>query len=280
MACTTIQTATPRIGRAAGLLGLAAFLAQGLGAVEPLRVAPGGVVRWPGQDVSGCAQQGESFEPIGGACWYAVDLLAPEGPLELERTRAGVKELRRVMVGDYPYPVQRLDVEERMVHLSDADLARVARENRRIAAAFQTRGPRRFELPLAAPLERMSGGSRFGARRYFNGEPRSPHSGADYKASTGTPVFAVARGEVVLAEEHFFAGKSVFIDHGDGLISMSFHLSAIAVEPGDTVERGQRVGAVGATGRVTGAHLHFALRWRGARVNPALLLANAEVPAL
>ncbi len=86
---------------------------------------------------------------------------------------------------------------------------------------------------------------------------------------------------MVLAEEHFFAGNSVFVDHGDGLISMSFHMSRIDVTAGETVRRGQRLGTVGATGRATGPHLHFGLRWHGARVDPALLLGDPDaVPAI
>ncbi len=93
---------------------------------------------------------------------------------------------------------------------------------------------------------------------------------------TGTPVLAVADGRVVLAEEHYFAGKSVYVDHGGGLLSMSFHLSEILVEEGSEVKRGQPLGEVGATGRVTGPHLHFGLRWHGARVDPERLIGTVE----
>ena len=110
----------------------------------------------------------------------------------------------------------------------------------------------------------------------INGEPRNPHTGVDYAADAGTAVLAVAGGSVVLAEEHFFAGKSVFIDHGNGLISMYFHLSEIGVQKGQAVELGQSVGKVGATGRATGPHLHFGLRWHGSKVDPAVLLGPPE----
>ena len=199
--------------------------------------------------------------------------------MRLARTRHGRSEHIEVSLDPYPYPEQHLEVEERMVHLNEADLARVERENQQIALVFAARGPRLFDLPLGAPLERLSAGSRFGARRFFNGEPRSPHGGADYQARSGTPVLAAAAGRVVLAEEHFFAGQSVYLDHGDGLISMYFHLSEIAVEEGRSVERGERIGSAGATGRATGPHLHFGLRWRGARIDPAMLLGKA-VPTI
>ncbi|MEM1250263.1 MAG: M23 family metallopeptidase, partial [Acidobacteriota bacterium] len=134
-----------------------------------------------------------------------------------------------------------------------------------------------FQLPLAQPLERLPRGGRFGARRIINGEPRSPHTGADYAANQGTPVLAAADGVVRLAEEHFFGGNSVFLDHGDGLITMYLHLHEIFVDPGESVTRGSVIGTVGSTGRSTGPHLHFGIRWRGARVDPAFLLQPERI---
>lgn len=189
----------------------------------------------------------------------------------MRRSTGGVAA-RLVRVGDYPYPVQELEVEEKYVAPPADQLERIERERRAVAALFRLESPRRFELPLAPPLAALPAGGRFGARRVFNGQARSPHSGADYRATRGTPVLAVAPGRVVLADEHYFAGKSVFVDHGDGLVSMSFHLSEFEVEPGSEVQGGDRLGRVGATGRVTGPHLHFGLRWHGARVDPGLLL--------
>ena len=177
-------------------------------------------------------------------------------------------------VGEYPYPVQHITLQDDShVDLSPEDLARAGRESARIDALWDLDTPRRFTLPLAPPLAHLPAGGRFGSRRVFNGEPRNPHTGADYAAAAGTPVMAVAAGRVVLAEEYFFSGNSVFIDHGDGLISMYFHLSGIAVSAGESVERGEVIGLVGATGRATGPHLHVGLRWHGARIDPAQLLA-------
>jgi murein DD-endopeptidase MepM/ murein hydrolase activator NlpD len=125
----------------------------------------------------------------------------------------------------------------------------------------------------------MRGGRSFGARRFFNDQPRSPHSGIDLRAAAGTPVHAVGAGTVVLAAEHFFGGNSVYIDHGGGLISVSMHLSRMLVKQGERVTPGQVIGEVGATGRVTGPHLHFGVRWHGARVDPGLLLGPvAAIP--
>ncbi len=255
--------------------------AEAAGAPAALTAAPGTVVRWPGAGIERCGMGGEEWVPIAGACWYAIDLLTPPGPLELSRRREGGREKAVVTVGKYPYETQSLQVDDRQVHLSPADLARSERESAAVGKLWGRRGEPRFALPLGAPLARLPESARFGARRVFNGETRSPHSGADYKAATGTPVMAVADATVALAADHFFSGGSVFLDHGDGLFSMYFHLSKIDVKAGAEVRRGQKIGEVGSTGRATGPHLHFGLRWRGARIDPTLLLGDpARVSAI
>lgn len=256
------------------LLPAALHAAQSAG-----RVAPGGIVRWPGVELLSCEADGRRWSPLDGACWYPIDL-DRKGSLELVRRSTGGVASRTVVVGDYPYPEQRLEVEDKYVAPPADQLARIEREKRAVAALFRLETPRRFDLPLAPPLAPLPDSGRFGARRIFNGQPRSPHSGADFRATSGTPVRAVAPGRVVLAADHYFAGKSVYVDHGDGLISMSFHLSEILVREGDEVRPGQVVGRVGATGRVTGPHLHFGFRWHGARVDPGLLLGAGATTAI
>lgn len=244
-------------------------------------VDPGGLVRWSGPGTERCAMEGESWAPIGDVCWYPIDLLRGAGRVTVVRTVEGRRVEAAVRVGAYPYPEQRVTIEdESKVHPSAADLRRIERENREIGALWSRRTPRRFTLPLAQPLGDPPPGGRFGARRVFNGEPRSPHSGADYAAAAGTPVRAAAAGIVALADDHFFAGKSVFLDHGDGLITMYFHLSEIAVERGQEVAAGAAIGRVGSTGRSSGPHLHFGARWRGARIDPAALLGEGRVVAV
>lgn len=238
------------------------------------QVPPGSVVRWPGDGIESCARGEQTWAPLDGACFYPVDMLQGEGTVELVRTRAGQRETVAIRVGAYPYPVQRLTLPSEKVDLSAESLARVRRESREIAALWGRTGERRFSLPLHPPLDPLPEGGRFGSRRIINDQPKSPHSGADYSADAGQPILAAAAGEVALVGDHFFAGKSVFIDHGDGLISMYFHMSRIDVEQGQMVRRGQVIGAVGSTGRATGPHLHFGLRWRRARVDPALLLSE------
>lgn len=245
-------------------------------------VAPGGLVRWPGEGVESCGWQGQKWQPIEGSCWYPVDLLTPAGSLEIFRVVDGRREETTISVAAYPYKVQRITLEDdSQVNLSAEDLARVRREQKRISALWGRRGPRRFVLPLGSPLASLPAGGRFGDRRFFNDQPRSPHTGADYAAQEGEPVMAVADGVVALADDFFFSGRSVFLDHGDGLITMYFHFSEVMVEEGDEIHRGQVIGKVGQTGRATGPHLHVGVRWRRARVDPALMFAPVDqIPSL
>jgi murein DD-endopeptidase MepM/ murein hydrolase activator NlpD len=248
------------------------------GATQPApdEVRPGGIVRWAAPRTEACDLQGRRWLPIGETCYFPIDLLQPRGPLELARVRNGTRQTRSVVVGAYPYPVQRIQIpDDRMVHLSPENLERVLREQERLEPLWvREGGERRFSLPLAAPLASASKGRRFGSRRFINGEPRNPHTGLDYAARRGDAVRAVADGVVALEDDFFFGGRSVFIDHGDGLISMYMHLSRVDVKAGQKVERGQTIGAVGSTGRATGPHLHFGLRWHGARIDPGLLLGS------
>ncbi len=258
-----------KLGRAipAGVLAAAALrVAAGSPTVEP-----GTVVRWPGEGVSECSAVGRSWLPMPDGCMYPIDLLTPAGPLVLARERRGLPELLTVEVADYPYPEQRLNVPEKTVHLSVEDEARAEREHAEVDALWSRRGPVRFSLPLYPPLDPMPEPASFGARRILNGEPRSPHTGIDLRAAAGTPVHAAANGTVVLAADHFFSGRSVFIDHGGGLVTMYFHLRTMKVAAGDGVRRGQVIGTVGSTGRATGPHLHFGVRWLGARIEPTEL---------
>jgi len=258
---------------AAVALGTAAPL---LGAEAPVVVRPGTMVRWPGEGIAWCELGARRFEPLDGACYFPVDLLRRAGPLELARGRGGRREAAAVRVGRFDYPIQKLTLPRHMVELSPEDLARVNRENREMARLWTREGPRRFSLPLAPPLDPLPAGGRFGHRRVINGSPRSPHGGADYSVGEGTPVRSAADGTVAMVADQFFGGNAVFVDHGDGLVTMYMHMSRVDVAESQSVRRGERVGAVGSTGRATGPHLHFGLRWRGARVDPALLLGKPE----
>jgi len=170
------------------------------------------------------------------------------------------------------FPTRRLTVASRFVDPSAEELDRIQREAARLETIFSTvTVPDRLEM-FVAPLPGVPG-SNFGARSVFNGEARAPHAGADFRGATGTPIAAPAAGRVVLAEELFFTGQTVVIDHGLGLYSLLAHLSRIDTTPGQTVARGDVVGLLGATGRVTGPHLHWTVRLNGARVDPLRLVA-------
>ena len=240
--------------------------------------APGSLVHWPGEGIERCLVRDRAFAPtvVAGepGCLVPVGLTRTADVIA-ERDRDGLRERLHIGLGEYPYSVQRLEIKDRSrVDLSPENLARVQRENAMIGKLWGRQGKPRFSLPLGAPLENMPAGGRFGAKRIINGEPRSPHTGADYAVPQGTPVLAVDNAVVALAGEFFFSGNAVFLDHGNGLISMYFHLHEMFVEQGDEVSRGSLIGTVGSTGRSTGPHLHFGVRWQGERVDPALLLAE------
>ena len=164
------------------------------------------------------------------------------------------------------------------VELSPENQDRAARESSEIGRIYETLTPELYWAEsFQVPIPGATDGRNFGHRRIFNGQGRAPHSGADLRAASGTPIHAANRGRVVLAKNLFFSGNAVFIDHGLGLYSVYLHLSEMQVEPGTMVERGQQIGLAGATGRVTGPHLHWGVRVIDARVDPfSLLRIEAE----
>ena len=237
---------------------------------------PGSVVRWPGEGLEECGMGSAAWLPMSNSCWYPIDLLVQQSTIQLHRTRHGERESLTITIGPYPYPEQRLTVAPEMANPPAEQLDRIRRENTRVSALWWSGAPPVFTLPLAPPIDPLPEFRSFGSRRVLNGEPKNPHSGVDLSAPKGTPVRAAAAGTVVLTGTHYFSGNSVFVDHGDDLVTMYFHLDRIDVGQGDPVDRGQTLGTVGSTGRATGPHLHFGIRWHGARIDPAILLMDPE----
>lgn len=210
-----------------------------------------------------------------------IPLAAKPGPQSLEYRSGAQRRTIDFTVQDKRYKKQYITLKnKRMVNPEKRDMQRIGREQKRIRralASWQDRTPASLlmELPVEAPVS-----SPFGLRRYFNQQPRKPHSGLDLAAAEGTPVQAPAAGKVIETGNYYFNGNTVFIDHGQGLVTMYCHLSRIDVQPGDRLDSGDIIGAIGKTGRVTGAHLHWSVSLNDARVDPMYFLSPAAARAL
>jgi murein DD-endopeptidase MepM/ murein hydrolase activator NlpD len=171
------------------------------------------------------------------------------------------------------FATEKLQVEKQFVEPSPKQLKRANEERQKLRDIFDRVTPGRlWDGPFRIPLDGVTTGSNFGKRRILNGNPGSPHGGMDLPGATGTPVHVAQRGRVALAEELFFSGNTVVVDHGLGIYTLYAHLSEIDVKAGDSLVTGAVLGKVGATGRVTGPHLHWGLTVERARVNPLLLV--------
>jgi murein DD-endopeptidase MepM/ murein hydrolase activator NlpD len=193
-------------------------------------------------------------------------------PVEIE-ARPGTRTLYSLAVKPRRFPTRRLKVDPDLVNPPPQEMERIARESRQLRQLWDAPASARiWEGPFVPPVPDAPNSS-FGTRSIYNGEPRSPHSGTDFPSPAGRPIKAPNAGRVVLAGPLYFTGGTVVIDHGLGVLSLFAHLSSIGVREGDLVQTGDVIGEVGATGRVTGPHLHWAVRVGGARVDPLSLLA-------
>jgi murein DD-endopeptidase MepM/ murein hydrolase activator NlpD len=177
------------------------------------------------------------------------------------------------------FATESLKVDQQFVEPNEQQATRAAADQQKLRGIFDHVTPEKlWRGPFRMPLDGPAHGTNFGKRRVLNGQPRSPHTGADFPAPTGTRIHATQSGRVVLAEELYFSGNTVIIDHGLGVYSLYGHLSAIDVAVGDDLKVGAVLGKVGATGRVTGPHLHWGVTVNKARVNPVQLVTALRTP--
>ncbi|MGD0632565.1 MAG: M23 family metallopeptidase [Terracidiphilus sp.] len=253
-----------------------------------ISAAPGTLVRWAAPGATRCSMRGRTWAALEGICYYPIDLLDKPGPIAISLWGTGPnpepKKLARILVEANDYGTEEITLPDiPQANPSQEDLKRDAGDQVLLGKIWRTQeGPAQFTLPLGAPVRPMSVGKSFGVKRVYNGKlAEQAHMGSDYDSPVGSPILAVAAGTVVFADEMFFEGNAVFIDHGDGLISMYFHLSDIKVQTGQEVRKGETLGREGGTGRATGPHLWFGVRWHDARINPKFLLeAPGKIPAV
>lgn len=227
-------------------------------------------IEWQGKTVP-YAKVGKEWVTVIGV---DLDVEPGEYPAEVRVTRNGTVETGAITINvkAVKFPVEHLQVAEQYVELSPANTERALREAKELEQIHNTITPEAlWREPFVVPIPGGVGVS-FGKRRVFNGESRNPHAGADLKATTGTPIRSTNRGRVVLAKSLFFTGNTVIVDHGLGIYTLYAHLSRMNVKEGEVVERAKVIGLAGATGRVTGPHLHWGAKVQNTRVDPFSLI--------
>ena len=239
---------------------------------DPLREPKG---KWDGKEILFWnRKEAETARPFVFRALVGVDLEQPAGKYEFAvtaETQSGetVACTANVLVKAGHFAIESLQVAKQFVEPDPEQLKRGQEEQKRLRVIFASVTPDRlWQGSFRIPLDGVASGKNFGKRRILNGQAGSPHGGVDLPGVTGTPVYAAQGGRIVLAEELFFSGNTVVIDHGLGIYTLYGHLSEIAVKSGDEVSLGALLGKVGATGRVTGPHLHWGLTVSRARVDP------------
>jgi len=242
--------------------------------IYPDAIHPGDVARIqiPGEHTFTVEIFGKRF--TDGLVGVDLDVKPATYPLHI-KSSDGRMRTASLHVLPKTFAIRRLKVAPNFVEPPPSEIERIARELKLTEGIFHTSTPRKWNGPFVLPVD-GNPTSNFGTRSYFNGQRRSPHPGVDFVAPTGTPIKAANRGVVALAEPLYFTGNTVIVDYGGGLLSLFAHLSEIRAKPGDVVEPDTVVGLLGATGRVTGAHLHWSVRLQGARVDPLSLVAATK----
>ena len=247
-------------------------------ALEPKKPGPGDImiVTVKGADAPVEGKFGDKkiyFNPSKNSfkAVLGIDLLTEPGKYILSVSVNGTVLSRTVTVIKKKYPVQKLTLPKDMVELSPENEARVEREQLKMAAIWPNETGRVWDGDFINPREGPIV-TKFGVRRVINRIPKNPHSGVDVEAQEGDEVRAPNNGVAVLIDEQFYSGRSLILDHGQGIYTMFFHLSKILVTQGQQVKKGDVIALVGSTGRSTGAHLHWGVRMQGARVDPLELI--------
>ena len=214
--------------------------------------------------------EGKSVAVIG------LPLSLSVGEQFIEKSDATQVHRKYFEVAAKQYSTQHIEIKDkRKVNPYASDMDRILAEKKRKQNARTHYSEAEVDVNFLLPVKGTQTGS-FGRRRVFNGQARRPHSGMDIAASTGTPILAPSAGTVIELGDFFFSGNLIYIDHGQGLISMFAHLSEIDVTLGERISKGQMIGKVGATGRVTGPHLHWSLGLNGSWIDPALFFAAPD----
>jgi len=206
--------------------------------------------------------------------WVGVDLKKKPGPYKLSWSASGkLVTSDNLIVEKGEFRISRIEVPKKMASNFDKPtLKRIRAEKKELLATFVEPVDANLAIHMTGRPARGIESTPFGAQRYVNGKPRSPHSGIDIAAAAGTPVIAPLAGKVLMVSHMYFNGKTVVIGHGNGLVSTYSHMQSTAVKKGEWITTHQKIGEIGTTGRSTGPHLHWGIRFHNARVNPESLL--------
>ena len=210
--------------------------------------------------------------------WIGVDMKTKTGSHSVTWSTGTWSERDELLVSKGDFRISRITVDRKMAVFGPEELKRIRADQRALKASYKARvDATPFIHITQMPTEGIES-TPFGAQRYVNGEPRSPHSGIDIAAPEGTPVITPLGGKVLVVSDMYLNGNTVAIGHGSGLVSVFSHLKSASVKEGEWIEAGSTIGKVGMTGRATGPHLHWGLRFQQARINPHSITRIKKIP--